>query len=164
MSAYPMLTNLSVVSPDLEALRALNNEYVQELSPAEPDHFRWLVENAFFAASINRTEAFVIAFDQEAKYKSPHFLWFKKHFPRFVYVDRLATAPRAQGRGHAIALYDSLFSTAREAGHTLIVCEINEVPPNPVSMGLHGRFGFVKAGEAVLPEIEKTVGYFVKRL
>lgn len=163
-----MLTILSAASPDLEALRILNNEHARELSYTDPEHFRWLIDHAFFAASVNEAEAFLIAFDQTADYKSPNFLWFKKIFPRFVYVDRLATAAQARGRGHAITLYDALFSASRAAGHTMVVCEINEVPPNPVSVALHARFGFVKVGEQTLPTAEqdsgyKTVGYYVKR-
>lgn len=164
MAACPMLTNLSVTTPDLAALHELNNEHAQDLSHVDLGHFRWLVEHAFFAAAINKTEAFLIAFDQRASYKSPNFLWFKQRFPKFVYVDRLATAAWARGRGHAIALYDALFLAARKAGHTLVVCEINENPPNLVSVGLHARFGFVKVGEAFLPEAGKTVGYFVKTI
>lgn len=164
MAAYPMLTTLSACSPALPALLALNNEYECELAPVEAARFRWLVEHAFFAAAINENEAFLLAFEQSAAYHSPNFLWFKQRFTKFVYVDRLATSTLARGRGHAIALYDALFSVARAAGHNLIVCEMNEAPPNPISAGLHARFGFVKAGEAVLPEMAKTVGYFVKKL
>lgn len=168
MPAYNMLTKLSVASPDFEALRLLNNEHAQQLSYTDPEHFRWLIEHAFFAECVNKTEAFLIAFDQGADYKSPHFLWFKKIFPKFVYVDRLATALQARGRGHAITLYDTLFAVARAEGHNIVVCEINEIPPNPVSVALHGRFGFVKVGEQTLPTTDdvtgyKTVGYYVKR-
>lgn len=159
-----MLTVLSKASPDFEALRTLNNEYAKELSYTDVEHFRWLVEHAFFAASIGGAESFLIAFDQDADYRSPNFIWFKKRFEKFVYVDRLATAAKARGQGHAISLYDALFAAARAAGHQLIVCEINESPPNPVSVALHARFGFVKAGEAQLPELEKTVGYYIKTL
>ena len=162
MSAYPMLTTLSATSPGLEALLALNNKYAKELAHADLAHFRWLVEHAFFAATIGGTESFLIAFDQDSDYKSPNFLWFKQRFPKFVYVDRLATAARARGQGHAITLYDALFSAARAAGHKLIVCEMNEIPPNPVSVALHARFGFVKVGEAEVPTLGKTVGYYVK--
>lgn len=157
-----MLTPLLTASPDLEALRALNNDHAKELSYADEAHFRWLIENAFFAAEIGGTESFLIAFDQDADYKSPNFLWFKKRFEKFVYVDRLVTATRARGKGHAVSLYDGLFAAARAAGHQFVVCEINEIPPNPVSVALHARFGFVKAGEAQLPDQQKTVGYYIK--
>ena len=162
MPACPMLTTLSTNSTDLEALRALNNEHARELSYAETEHFNWLVEHAFFAAAMNETEAFLIAFDQDAAYKSPNFLWFKERFEKFVYVDRLVTASEARGRGHAIRLYDALLSASQAVGHKLVVCEINEIPPNPVSVGLHARFGFVKVGEQFLPGAEKTVGYYVR--
>lgn len=160
--AYSMLTTLSATSPDLEALLALNNEYAKELAYTDQTHFNWLVEHAFFAASIDRTESFLIAFDQDSDYTSPNFLWFKQRFPKFIYVDRLATAARARGQGHAITLYDALFSAARAAGQKLIVCEINELPPNPVSVALHARFGFIKVGEAEVQALSKTVGYYVK--
>lgn len=158
-----MLTKLSAGSPAFEALRKLNNDHARELSYADPERFKFLLERSFFAATVNGTDSFLIAFDQDADYNSPNFLWFRARFLKFIYIDRVVTAPAARGRGHAASLYDSLFWAAREAHHTIVACEINELPPNIVSDAFHAHLGFIRAGSAMLP-CGKTVRYLVKTL
>ena len=75
------------------ALLALNNEHARELSWADGARFRHLVAVAFFAERVGFADAFLIAFDQGANYDSPNFLWFRSRYSRFVYVDRVVTAP-----------------------------------------------------------------------
>jgi uncharacterized protein len=157
-----MLTPLSLNTASLPLLRALNNEHAQELSFADEPRFAHLVANAFFAAHIG-TEAFLIAFEQDADYDSKNFLWFRQRFSRFVYVDRVVTAAAARGRGHAAALYNALFAAARAAGHERVTCEINADPPNPGSDAFHAKFGFQEIGSAVLLN-GKTVRYYERGL
>ncbi|MGP8025640.1 MAG: GNAT family N-acetyltransferase [Acidocella sp.] len=157
-----MLTPLSPASPSLELLRALNNDHAQELSFADAPRFAHLIAQAFFAAHIG-TEAFLIAFDQDADYDSQNFLWFRQRFSKFVYVDRVVTAQAVRGRGHAAALYNALFAAARAAGHERVTCEINADPPNPGSEAFHSKFGFQEIGSALLPN-GKTVRYYERRL
>jgi predicted GNAT superfamily acetyltransferase len=149
-------------SPDLESLRALNNEHAQELSFADAPRFTHLVSQAFFARNIG-TSAFIIAFDETADYDSPNFLWFKSRFPRFAYVDRVVTAAAARGQGHAATLYNALFAAAAKAGHTQITCEVNADPPNPASDAFHEKFSFLPIGSAALPN-GKAVRYFSRPL
>jgi len=149
-------------SPDLESLRALNNEHAQELSFADAPRFTHLVSQAFFARNIG-TSAFIIAFDETADYDSPNFLWFKNRFPRFAYVDRVVTAAAARGQGHAATLYNALFEAAAKAGHTQVTCEVNADPPNPASDAFHEKFGFLPIGSADLPN-GKAVRYFSRPL
>jgi predicted GNAT superfamily acetyltransferase len=146
----------------LEPLRALNNEYAQELSFADAPRFAHLVAQAFFARHIG-TSAFIIAFDETADYDSPNYLWFRARFARFVYVDRVVTAAAARGQGCAATLYNALFEAARAAGHERITCEVNADPPNPASDAFHAKMGFAPIGSATLPN-GKTVGYFAKSL
>lgn len=153
---------LTPATPQLESLRALNNAHAEELSFADAERFTHLVSQAFFAWHIG-TEAFIIAFDQDADYDSENFLWFRTRFPRFVYVDRVVTAAQARGKGHGAALYNALFDTARAAGHTLVTCEVNEDPPNPASDAFHAKFGFAPIGSAPLSN-GKLVRYFSRSL
>ena len=106
---------------------------------------------------------FLIAFDQDADYASPNFLWFKARSEDFVYVDRIAVSPVFRGQGTASALYRELFEAARTAGHNRIVCEVNMVPPNPASDAFHARLGFREVGRAELTA-SKIVRYLEKRL
>src|SRR6185436_9536072 len=154
-------------SPDTslgKTLLALNNEHARELSWLEPERLQHLVEQAFSARRIGSVDAFLLAFDQDADYDSPNFLWFRTRYPRFVYVDRIVVARRARGRGHARRLYDDLFQHARRAGHQRIVCEVNREPPNPASDAFHAALGFSEVGGAAIHGGAKTVRYLTRVL
>lgn len=145
-----------------EALLALNNAHAEELSLLTPSAMAALVGRSFLALHAG-DDAFLIALDQESGHDSPNFLWFRERFDRFVYVDRVAVAPHARGRGLAKALYDELVERARAAGHDRIVCEVNLDPPNPASHAFHVALGFDAIGSARLGN-GKTVRYYARLL
>ncbi|WP_315920029.1 GNAT family N-acetyltransferase [Mesorhizobium sp. SP-1A] len=147
---------------DQPAVLALNNEHAEELSWLEPERLSFLLGQAFHARRIGMLEAFIMTFDQTADYDSPNFLWFRTRYPRFVYVDRVVVAAQARGRGHARRLYQDLFAHAAEIGHTLVTCEVNSQPPNPVSDAFHASLGFREIGDAVIHGGEKSVRYFAR--
>jgi hypothetical protein len=151
------------LAPDDAAALALNNAHAVELSWLDARRFAELVERAFVARRIGDVEALLLAFDQDADYDSPNFLWFRERYPRFVYVDRVVVAPTHRGRGLARRLYDDLFAEVRRLGHDLIVCEVNLQPPNPGSDAFHARLGFVEVGRADLPG-GKAVRYLRRAL
>ena len=64
---------------------------------------------AFLARRIDELDAFLLAFDQDAAYDSPNFLWFRERYPRFVYVDRVVVAGGGAWAGLARRLYRDLF-------------------------------------------------------
>jgi hypothetical protein len=145
-------------------LLALNNEHAEELSLLDAADLEALLGEAFYARRVGALDAALIAFDQDAAYASPNFLWFKARYPRFVYVDRVVVAPSARGRGLARTLYEDLFATARDAGHERVVCEVNSVPPNPASDAFHARLGFDVVGDASIHGGAKTVRYLMRSL
>ncbi len=145
-------------------LLALNNAHAAELSALDAAEFGRLVQQAFHAARIGEADAFLLAFDQQASYRSPNFLWFRRRHARFVYVDRVVVAMSARGRGLARLLYADLFERAAGACHTRVVCEVNIDPPNPGSDALHAGLGFVEVGRAAIDEGRKTVRYMECRL
>ena len=147
-----------------DALVDLNNAHAVELSWLDPERFDRLVAEAFAAMRIGEGEALLLAFDQDADYDSPNFLWFRSRFDRFVYVDRVVVASRARGRGHARRLYRRLFDRAARAGHERIVCEVNSDPPNPGSDAFHAALGFEAVGAAAIHGGAKTVRYLVRDL
>lgn len=122
------------------------------------------MREAFLARRIGSIEALLIAFDPDADYDSPNFLWFRERYPRFVYIDRIVVAPAHRGRGLARRLYDDLFEEARRRGHEQIVCKVNTEPPNPASNAFHARLGFVEVGRAVIPGGAKAVRYLRRGL
>ena len=145
-------------------LLALNNSHARELSWLEPERLEHLVREAFYARRIGDLDAFLIAFDQDARYDSPNFLWFRERYPRFVYVDRIVTAASARGRGYAQQLYFDLFEQAARAGHERVACEINLSPPNPGSDAFHAALGFAEVGSAAIHGGAKTVRYLARAL
>ncbi|MBT1511224.1 GNAT family N-acetyltransferase [Bradyrhizobium sp. SRL28] len=142
-----------------KALLALNNAHAQELSWLEPERLEYLISEAFLARRIGRLDAFLLAFDQAARYDSPNFIWFRARYPRFVYIDRIVVAPSARGRGCARRLYSDLFEHAARAGHDRVVCEVNKMPPNAASDAFHAALGFVEVGTASVHDGSRTVRY-----
>jgi len=144
-------------------LLALNNAHAQELSWLEPERLNHLLSEAFLATRISEVDALLIAFDQDADYDSPNFLWFRSRFARFVYVDRVVVVPEARGRGHARRLYRDLFNHAARAGHDRIACEVNLSPPNPQSDTFHAALGFTELATGSIHGGLKTVRYLVRQ-
>lgn len=153
-----------ITPADEAAVLSLNNAHAEELSWLEPEKLSAMIGSAFAAPCIGSLEAYMLAFDQDADYDSPNFLWFRARYPRFVYVDRIAVDPSARGGGHARRLYEELFSAARAAGHDIVVCEVNSDPPNPASDAFHAALGFSEVGSAAIHGGRKTVRYFARPL
>ena len=107
------LADTARTEPLGQALLALNNAHAQELSWLEPERLEYLVGQAFLARRIGDLDAFLLAFDQGARYDSPNYLWFRNRYQRFVYIDRIVVASAARGRGCARRLYHDLFDHAR---------------------------------------------------
>ncbi|MGE0716367.1 MAG: GNAT family N-acetyltransferase [Alphaproteobacteria bacterium] len=149
---------------DEPALLALNNAHARELSELTAAGLAALLAGAFRARVADEAAALLVALDQDARYDSPNFLWFRARFPRFVYVDRVVVAPAARGRGLARMLYDDLMGAARDAGHRMVCCEVNSDPPNPASDAFHAALGFAEAGRAHLAERGKSVRYLTREL
>ena len=147
-----------------ERALALNNAHATELSWLELSRLAKLTRRAFYARRIGEIDAFLLAFDQDADYDSPNFLWFRERYPHFAYVDRVAVAASARGRGLARALYEDFFKRASADGHTLIACEVNSDPPNPGSDAFHAALGFRIVGTAEVYGGKRTVSYYIREL
>jgi len=161
MSDVALLPVLPALEP---AVLALNNAHAAELSWLDRDRLRHLLRQAFHACRIGEVDGFLLAFDQDAAYDSPNYLWFRQRYRRFVYVDRVVVAPTARGRGYAGLLYSDLFGRAAQAGHDVVVCEVNRDPPNPASDAFHASQGFAAIGEATIHQGSKTVRYLARAI
>jgi uncharacterized protein len=145
------------------ALLRLNNDHAEELSTLTATRWAELMDNAFLACRV-ADDALLIAFDQDAHYDSPNFLWFRQRLSRFVYIDRVVVSPRRRGQGVARALYEHLFQRAAAADHDRVVCEVNARPPNPASDAFHQALGFAEIGAAEIHGGQKRVRYFARHL
>jgi predicted GNAT superfamily acetyltransferase len=167
MSAGIVTITKEVVTGDTSLankILTLNNTHAQALSWLDRDRLCHLVAEAFFAGRVGGVDGLLIAFDQNADYDSPNFLWFQSRFSHFVYVDRVAVAPEARGRGLARSLYLKLFSKAAQSGHDKVFCEINLTPPNPESDAFHAALGFKEIGSGSVHGGQKTVRYMAHQL
>ena len=159
------MIELMPISEDAEtAVLELNNAHAVELSWLERVQLASLVDQAFYARRIGGVDAFLIALDERASYDSPNYQWFRQRYPRFVYVDRVVVATAARGRGYARLLYADLLHRAAEAGHDMLVCEVNANPPNPASDAFHAALGFSEVGLATIHGGSKTVRYLARML
>jgi predicted GNAT superfamily acetyltransferase len=153
-----------VAARDEAAILALNNAHAVELSWLAPERLSGLLRQAFYARCIGDSGAFLMAFDQDAPYDSPNYLWFRERYRRFIYVDRVVVVPAMRKRGLAQMLYEDLFRCAAGAGHDRIVCEVNSDPPNPASDAFHATLGFAEVGHAAIHGGAKTVRYLSRSL
>lgn len=160
----PRVLPLTPASEGLEEILTLNNALAAELSLLTTESLSALLAQAFHARKIGAADAFLIGFDQTAAYASPNFLWFRARYRNFAYVDRVAVAPHARGKGLARRLYADFLSAAARAGHTIVACEVNRVPPNPASDAFHAALGFEPVGEAEIYGGERTVRYLALRI
>jgi predicted GNAT superfamily acetyltransferase len=159
------MSEIQPIAPaDEPAVLRLNNEHAAELSLLDAARLSHLLGQSFHARRVGTLDAFMIAFDETAAYDSPNFLWFRARYPRFAYVDRIAVAKTARGRGLARKLYEDMFAAARAAGHTLAVCEVNAEPPNPASDAFHAALGFGEVGLASVYGGTRTVRYYARPL
>lgn len=157
-------TPRDIEEADLDWVLALNRTHQVELSPLSRTELTELLGKAAYGRMIDDEAAFLIAFDRDADYGSPNFIWFKERLSRFVYVDRIAVSGKQRGRGLARILYEDLFRHAAGDGHEVIVCEVNSEPPNPASDAFHEALGFNEIGNARLLERGKTVRYLSRAL
>lgn len=157
-------TTTSISLRDLDgAARApfltLNNAHAVELSVLSEREFQTAAATAMFARGYADPYGFMLAYDETASLDSVNFNWFKRRYPRFVYIDRVVIAAPARGRGLARRLYRELIGAAVAAGHTVVGCEVNIEPPNPISDAFHASIGFTEVGQATLADRGKTVRY-----
>ncbi len=81
------------------SLLALNNDHSIELSPLTLAELGLLIRQSFFSATINDSDALLIAFDQSSRYQHVNFLWFRAFFESALQQNpslRSLRAPRGE--------------------------------------------------------------------
>jgi len=134
---------------DFTTILALNQEWVDFLSPLDPKRLQML----HAAAALHRVVeadgiviAFLLVLRDGATYDSVNYQWFAQRYPRFLYVDRVVVSGRARSAGAGRLLYADVFGLALASAVPLIACEFDVEPPNPVSARFHARLGFSEVG------------------
>jgi predicted GNAT superfamily acetyltransferase len=148
----------------MQDLLALNNAHAEELSYLTREDMDVLFAAASHVRAGADGPALLVGFDETCAYGSPNFLWLKRRFTRFYYIDRVVVGESGRGKGLARLLYADLERRTLAEGRERLVCEINASPPNPSSDAFHSRLGFVPVGEEYLADRHKTVRYWAKEL
>ena len=107
---------------------------------------------------------FLLVMSQASDYDGDNFRWFVERYTRFLYVDRIVIDRTAARSGIGSALYGDLIEFGATQGYSTLCCEINVLPPNPVSHAFHARFGFKEVGRSAEAGASKVVSYQVAAL
>ena len=107
----------------------------------------------------DQVAGFLLVMSSASGYDGANFRWFVDRYKSFLYVDRIVIDPAYAGMGVGTALYLDLIEFAKAQGHVALCCEINILPPNPISHSFHARFGFKEVGHSNEADAQKAVSY-----
>ncbi len=159
MQGAPVIRD--VTAADHGAILAINNAAYPAMNRLDDAALAALVASAAYArvaCDEAGVAAFLLGLPPGVPYDSANYRWVSARYPEFLYVDRIAVAPRAQSRGLGGALYDDMAAFAR-GRWPCILAEVNLEPPNTGSERFHARHGFVAVGELDHP----SDGMYAKR-
>jgi predicted GNAT superfamily acetyltransferase len=146
-SAQPTIRFLT--PEDFEDVLEINNSNVPAVGELTHEKLQYLVDHSLHALVVQRgtTVGFCITFAPNAPYDSPNYQWFCDRYKQFVYLDRIAFVPQAQGMGLGKLLYRHIERLMHQTGLVqLLCCEVNTQPPNPRSLRFHQAIGFEEVG------------------
>lgn len=150
----------------VSTVHAMNENALPHVNSMRPAYFRAQVDrDGYFRAVYagERPVAFLLAMTEAADYDSLNFLWFREHYDRFVYIDRIVVDAAHRRHGHGLALYEDLAQWA--SGRTpRLACEVNIRPPNEPSMRFHQAQGFVPVGTQDTDGGRKTVSLMIREI
>ena len=152
---------------ELENLLALNQSNLPHVGSISMPDLEYLHRQAVYfpiAEFEQKTAGFLIAFEPEAEYASLNFLWFKKHYTAFLYIDRIVVAPEARRQGVAIRLYQDLEHFTADRNIPIMACEYNLRPQNEISRQFHRLYGFKEVGIQKTENGKKTVSLQIKHV
>ena len=164
MSSLSILPATAADSPDLLSLNEAAIPAVNSIPPSKLAHLH--AQSTYLGVARDDTgevAGFLLALPETADYDSLNFGWFRRHYPAFVYIDRIIVSDRARRAGVGSALYRDLEAHI-PAGCPLLTCEVNLRPPNPTSLAFHERMGFGPVGEQDTEGGSKRVCLMAKRL
>lgn len=155
-----------VAADELDAVLALNNAAGRNILRIDRARIQWFFENAsYFRVALidGQIAGFLIALDQDSAHDSPNFLWFREHYARFTYIDRIVIARAFRGAGLGRVFYADLQSFAEVRGPR-IACEVFLEPGNDIALLFHGTYGFAEVGQQMMSGVERPVSLLVKEL
>jgi len=155
-----LMKTRTALPADLASVLALNEESVHFLSPLSRTRLEALAEQAaghWVIECEGSIVAFLLAFREGTTYDSINYRWFADRYPEFLYIDRVVVSNSAKGQGLGTALYRAAFMHAQAKSVSVVTCEFDVDPPNPVSASFHAKFGFREVGRQRVAGGKKTV-------
>lgn len=157
----------TITPDDLHWLHDLNEACTPEVGSVTLSRLTSLLEMAALAAFIEEDGeplGAMLVLTPDSAYDSPYFLWFKERFEGFLYLDRIMVSEAARGLGVGKALHKAFFDFAIAQKAARLACDVNLLPPNPVSLAFHKASGFEVVGRLDSNGGAKAVQMMVKEL
>lgn len=158
------MTVREVTRADWPRLLALNLGSVRELSQLDERRLQFILSLAHRSQVVEddgQVVAFAVAIAPGTPYDSRNYAWFSARFERFLYLDRIVVAAQLRRQGIGARLYDAMEAAA--APFERMVCDVNVLPPNDVSLAFHSARGYREIGRLAHGET-KVVSLLSKEL
>ncbi len=139
---------------DLDRILEINEANVPEVGSVDAARMAFLFGASPIAAAVELDDAivgFCLVMPSTAPYDSVNFGWFTERFEDFMYLDRVAFAADARGRGFGTLLYAEVDRLMVEMDANHLALEVNVDPPNEASLAFHARRGFTEVGQQDTP-------------
>lgn len=152
---------------DCSWLAQLNEACVPAVNPLDDAAIATLVRHAAWVQLAERAGkrlAVLVGFTKGSNYESTNYAWFNAQDEAFAYIDRVMVDAAGRGQGLGSRLYSAFADWAAEQALPRLCCEVNEVPPNPVSLAFHKALGFRVLTSRINPADGKRVAMMEKRL
>jgi predicted GNAT superfamily acetyltransferase len=153
-TAEPSVAIRSIQTDDLVRILAINQANVPEVGSVDADRLAYIVAESPIALAVELDAGivgFCLVLSSDSEYDSVNYRWFTERYDDFMYLDRVAFAAEAQGRGLGTLLYAEVDRLMVEAGGSQLALEVNVDPPNEPSLAFHSRRGFVEVGQQDTP-------------
>lgn len=147
---------------DFQSIVSVNASEEEKTSPIDLARITQLNSWSTYhrvAIKDDQVVGFLLVMSNASGYDGANFRWFVDRYSSFLYVDRIVIDPAYAGMGAGTALYVDLIGFATGQGHVALCCEINVLPPNPISHAFHARFGFREVGHSNEADAQKVVSY-----
>ena len=152
----------SIEVSDLDGVLAINAANVPDVGDIDLDGLAFLVGESAIALAAEHDEVlvgFCVVLAPGSSYASVNYRWFMERYPDALYLDRVAFAASAQGRGWGTAMYDEVGRRIQNgfADATGLTLEVNVDPPNETSLRFHAKQRFVEVGRQMSHGIEVSL-------
>lgn len=146
------MTTLRALRADDEhsvlGINADSQPHVARLWPAELTRLLALsAQHVVVEDAAGGVIGYALVFAHDADYDGEEFQILRRQLAEpFLYIDQIALAPSARGRGIGRLVYAGLAQRAEAQGLRALCCEVNTQPANPASLAFHERLGFGPIG------------------